>query len=325
MKSNRAILYAALASVCLGSTVIADVALAGDPATTDPEVTDPKYPPSMVPDMWFEVQGDRANGYWLYPNGAGPFPTVIFLHGFPGYEQNRDTAQALRRAGFVIFFFHYRGAWGSGGNFSFAGARQDVDAAVEYVKSFCNGECRDAPLDTDRIALFGHSMGGWLVLMAAAKRQDLSCVMALDFWNASESSVLLEKTLAETGKHHPLWQKEEEQLTSKGAPLRTAASGVLLDELVAMGDDADPVNRANDIAKVPLFLLSRNIDMHEDLVAALQEFDAPVRAEAWDTSHSFDNKRVALSSAAIDWFTNSCGSKKAVDRDDGGFDHARPP
>jgi pimeloyl-ACP methyl ester carboxylesterase len=310
MKKGSVILCAALASAYLWSVANSDVAMAGDTAIADPEVDDPEYPPIMVPVTSFEVQGDRANGYWLHPAGAGPFPTVIFLHGFPGYEQNRDTAQALRRAGFVIFFFHYRGSWGSGGNFSFAGARQDVGAAVEYVKSFCGGKCKDAPLDSDRIALFGHSMGGWLALMAAADRHDLSCVMALDFWNAGQFSVMLRETLAETGKHHPFWQEQQEQeelFSSKGAPLRTAASGVLLDEIVAMSDDANPVNRAGDIAKVPLFLISTNNESHEDLVEALKEFDAPVRAEAWDTSHSFDNKRVALSSAAIDWFTNSCG------------------
>jgi len=307
MKKGSAIFCAALASAYLWSVAISDVAMAGDTAIADPEADDPEYPPIMVPVTSFEVHGDRANGYWLYPNGAGPFPTVIFLHGFPGYEQNRDTAQALRRAGFVIFFFHYRGSWGSGGTFSLAGARQDVDAAIEYVKSFCGGKCKDAPLDSDRIALFGHSMGGLLALMAAADRRDLSCVMALDFWDIGQSAMFLKETLAETGKHHPLWQEEEELYSSKGAPLRTAGSGVLLDEIVAMSDDAYPVNRAGDIAKVPVFLISTNNESHADLVAALKEFDAPVRAEAWDTSHSFDNKRVALSSAASDWFTNSCG------------------
>jgi len=307
MKKRSAIFCVALASAYLWSVAISEVAMAADTAIEDPEVVDPEYPPSMVPVTSFEIQGDRANGYWLHPNGAGPFPTVIFLHGFPGYEQNRDTAQALRRAGFVIFFFHYRGSWGSGGNFSLAGARQDVDAAIEYVKSFCGGKCKDAPLDSDRIALFGHSMGGLLALMAAADRRDLSCVMALDAWDIGQSAMFLKETLAETGKHHPLWQEEEELYSSKGAPLRTAASGVLLDEIVAMSDDAYPVNRAGDIAKVPLFLISTNNESHADLFEALKEFDAPVRAEAWDTSHSFDNKRVALSSAAIDWFTNSCG------------------
>jgi len=307
MKKGSAVFCAALASACLWSVAIGEVALADDAAIVDPEVADPEYPPRMVPVTSFEVQGDRANGYWLYPNGSGPFPTVIFLHGLPGYEQNRDTAQALRRAGFVIFFFHYRGSWGSGGHFSLASAGQDVSAAVEYVKSFCGGECMEAPLDSDRIALFGHSMGGWLALMAAADRHNLSCVMTLDSWNAGKSSVFLREILAETGKHHPSWQEEEELISSKGAPLRTAAPDVLLDELVALSNDANPVNRARDIAKVPLFLLRSNSEDHADLVAALKKFDAPVRAEAWDTSHSFDNKRVELSSAAIDWFTNSCG------------------
>ena len=82
---------------------------------------------------------------------------------------------------------------------------------------------------------------------------------------------------------------------------------MLLDEIVALSDDAYPVNRAGEIAKVPVFLISTNNESHADLLQALKEFDAPVRAEAWNTSHSFDNKRVALSSAAIDWFTNSCG------------------
>ena len=310
MKLGSAVFCTSLASAFLWSVSISDTAMAGDTVIADPEVVDPEYPPSMVPVTSFEVQGDRVNGYWLHPNGAGPFPTIIFLHGFPGYEQNRDTAQALRRAGFVVFFFHYRGSWGSGGNFSFAGAGQDVSAAVEYVKSFCDGKCKDAPLDSDRIALFGHSMGGLLALMAAADRRDLSCVMALDFWHASQLSSMLREALEETGKDHPFWQEQqavEELFSSNGAPLRTAASGVLLDEIVALSDDANPVNRAGDIAKVPLFLINTNNESHENLVEALKAFDAPVRAESWNTSHSFDTKRVALSSAAIDWFTNSCG------------------
>jgi len=310
MKKGSAVFCASLAGAFWWSVSISDTAVAGDTAFADPEVVDPEYPPSMVPVTSFEIQGDRVNGYWLHPNGAGPFPTIIFLHGFPGYEQNRDTAQALRRAGFVTFFFHYRGAWGSGGNFSLAGARQDVGAAVEYVKSSCDGKCKDAPLDSDRIALFGHSLGGWLALMAAADRHDLSCVMALDSWDPFQFSVMLRGALVEAGKHHPFWQEQQEQeelYSSKGAPLRTAASGVLLDEIVALSDDASPANRAGDIAKVPLFLINTNDESHEDLVDALRKFDAPVRSESWNTSHSFDNKRVALASAAIEWFTNSCG------------------
>ena len=144
--------------IAFGLIATLQIAQANDPATMDPEQVDPEHPPSFGEDS-FRIEGDRVNALWLYPNGPGPFPVIVSLHGFPGNEKNLDTAQALRRAGFVVLFFHYRGAWGSGGNFSFANARDDVDAAVEYVKSYCNGDCKDAPINPEKIGLFGHIAG----------------------------------------------------------------------------------------------------------------------------------------------------------------------
>ena len=54
----------------------------------------------------------------------------ILLHGFPGNERNLDLAQALRRAGWNAVFFHYRGSWGSDGDFSFGHVLEDVAAVV---------------------------------------------------------------------------------------------------------------------------------------------------------------------------------------------------
>jgi len=65
--------------------------------------------------------------------GGDPHPTVLFLHGLPGFEQNGDLAQTLRRAGWNVLIFHYRGAWGSGGTFSFSNCIDDVHVALEYL------------------------------------------------------------------------------------------------------------------------------------------------------------------------------------------------
>ena len=35
----------------------------------------------------------------MWPQGLGPHPVVIMLHGFPGNEKNLDLAQSIRRAG----------------------------------------------------------------------------------------------------------------------------------------------------------------------------------------------------------------------------------
>ena len=40
------------------------------------------------------------------------------MHGLPGNERNLDLAQAIRRAGWDVLTFTYRGAWGSPGDFS---------------------------------------------------------------------------------------------------------------------------------------------------------------------------------------------------------------
>ena len=41
--------------------------------------------------------GERLLGVFYLAAGAGPHPTAIVMHGFPGYEQNLDIAQTLRR------------------------------------------------------------------------------------------------------------------------------------------------------------------------------------------------------------------------------------
>ena len=56
--------------------------------------------------------------------GAGPHPTVILMHGLPGNERNLDLAQAIRRCGWDVLTFTYRGAWGSPGDFSISNAME---------------------------------------------------------------------------------------------------------------------------------------------------------------------------------------------------------
>jgi pimeloyl-ACP methyl ester carboxylesterase len=81
--------------------------------TGDPQ-PDPQYPPAMA-ELTILSNGSRMPALLYQANGAGPHPTVLLLHGFPGNEKNLDIAQVLRRDGFNVLFFHYRGAWGTEG------------------------------------------------------------------------------------------------------------------------------------------------------------------------------------------------------------------
>jgi uncharacterized protein len=99
------------------------------------------------------------NALFYLAGGAGPHPTMVLLHGFPGNEQNLDLAQAIRRAGWNVLTLHYRGAWGSPGIFSIAHVLEDGDAAVSFVRRPDIAE--KCGIDTQRIVLAGHSMGGF--------------------------------------------------------------------------------------------------------------------------------------------------------------------
>ena len=122
--------------------------------------------------------GKKLYGRCLLPgrDGEETPPTILMLHGFPGHEQNRDLAQALRRAGFAVILFSYRGNWGSGGTYCLSHLGEDAAAALAYVRS----QAGAWGIDARRVFTVGHSMGGFttMQLLAAGECTHGSVLMA---------------------------------------------------------------------------------------------------------------------------------------------------
>lgn len=132
---------------------------------SDPEIGYVQAPTSEG--LVIESHGARIFGLCLAPalySSEERRPVVVMCHGMPGVDPNADLAQALRRAGFFVIYFRYRGMWGSQGTCSFTHVIEDVRAVVEYVRS---GKI-NMPIDFERIYLLGHSVGGFAVLNALA-------------------------------------------------------------------------------------------------------------------------------------------------------------
>ena len=99
------------------------------------------------------------------PDGAGPFPAAILVHGGGWVAGSRKVEVAplfkpLSDAGIAWFSIDYRLATGP---LNFGVAVQDVEEAIRFVKA----HSRQYRVDPDRIALVGESAGGQLAGMAA--------------------------------------------------------------------------------------------------------------------------------------------------------------
>ena len=159
--------YRLLATIALVSASLALHAQHSSAIATDP-APDKSAPASMV-QLSVPSHGENLLGVFYLAEGPGPHPTAIVMHGFPGYEQNLDIAQTLRRAGWNVMAVHYRGSWGVKGSFSFTHVAEDADAEVAFLLDpSIQAKYR---IDPNKIALVGHSMGGFAVASAGAHNQ----------------------------------------------------------------------------------------------------------------------------------------------------------
>ena len=110
------------------------------------------------------------------PEGAGPFPIAIIVHGggWSGGDKARDMSllfKPLSDAKFTWFSINYRLA----PKHRFPACIEDVEEAIRWVKKHAT----EYKGDPQRIALIGESAGGHLVCLAAARAKDDTRVAAV--------------------------------------------------------------------------------------------------------------------------------------------------
>ena len=165
-----------VALACAGARERAGFCRAGSKSGVVDPARDPAFP-AHNQQLLIPSHGVGMNALLFVTGGKGPHPTVILMHGLPGNERNLDLAQAIRRAGWDVLTFTYRGAWGSPGDFSIANAMEDTAAALEFARS---ADGARFGIDTRNIVLAGHSMGGATAFMTAASATGLDGLILID-------------------------------------------------------------------------------------------------------------------------------------------------
>jgi len=109
---------------------------------------------------------------WFVASASGEArATVIVFNGNAGNRSFRaPLAEALRRAGFAVLLFDYRGYGGNAGSPSEAGLLEDARAARRYVAG------RDG-LDTTRIVYFGESLGTGVAIALALEHPPAALIL----------------------------------------------------------------------------------------------------------------------------------------------------
>jgi pimeloyl-ACP methyl ester carboxylesterase len=239
------------------------------------------------------------NALFYLAGGPGPHPTVVLLHGFPGNEQNLDLAQSIRRAGWNVLTLHYRGSWGSPGTFSIRNVLEDADAAVTFVRRPDIAEKFE--IDTRRIVLGGHSMGGFASAAHARSDEFLLGVVLLDAWNVGASGEEFAKVSG--GARATLARKEFDDL---GNSLRGATATTIAGEIVAHRADWNFMLWAKDLTRRPLLVIGASKAYGEEnrqLAEAVTKAGGRVTALTLPSDHSFQDHRISLAVEVVNWLS----------------------
>ncbi len=261
--------------------------------TTDP-VPDKEFPAGIIV-AEIPSHGSTMLGVLYVATGPGPHPALVFFHGFPGFEQNLDLAQAARRAGWSVLTLHYRGSWGNGGGFSFTHAIEDAAAAVAYLRT--PEIIKSARLAPGRIAVVGHSMGGFMAAFTGAHDPAIIGVGLISAWNIGPDTVA---GLKETGR--PAMLKD---MASNLPPLTGCTAESLLDEALAHASAWDFVKFAPALAGRPLLCVNSDdggAPDSEALAIAVRKAGGKAVTEFhFATDHGYNDHRIALQAAVVIW------------------------
>jgi uncharacterized protein len=237
-----------------------------------------KSSPAGTRELTIPSDGSLLQGFIYKANGVQKHPALILLHGYPGNERNLDLAQVVRANGWNVIYFNYRGSWGSQGEFSFKHCVEDVVNVVAFCKKYADS----LQIDPSRIALFGHSMGGWVCLKALQQLPDVKKGVAVSAWNIFDVTAS-NQVLATREK------KAEEYFV-----LNKKSRKDLFKPVLENPEYYDLTNTAEALSQKQIIMLEEYQRNPSVADAIKNKNKAFFEYEVWQTDHSFTNRRVAL-------------------------------
>ena len=192
-------------------------------------------------DIYFpSSDGIKLHG-WFLPASGEAVGTVLYLHG---NAQNISThihnVSWLPERGFNVFLIDYRGYGASAGQPDMDGIHKDAVAAIDYL-------VENAPIDPDRLIVFGQSLGGSVAIHSVAVSPHRRHIKALVIEGTfSGYQKIFREKLADFWLTWPLQWPLCLAVSDKFNPLRVIAQVTPIPVLIIHGekDPVVPVNHA---------------------------------------------------------------------------------
>jgi dipeptidyl aminopeptidase/acylaminoacyl peptidase len=229
--------------------------------------------------------------FFFKPSGKGPFPVLVDIHGGPesqrrlNYSPSGPVLQYLTSLGMAVLSLNVRGSTGYGKEYSHLddkAKRLDSVKDVEYAVGWLRN--RD-DIDSDRIAVYGRSYGGFMTLA--------SLVFYPDLWAAGVDMVGIANFVSFLERTGP-WRRAH----------REAEYGELANDR-EMLERISPLNHIDNIVAPLLVVHGRNdprvpLFEAEQIVEALKARGQEVELRVYDNEgHALSKRPNVLDAFAL--------------------------
>jgi dipeptidyl aminopeptidase/acylaminoacyl peptidase len=186
--------------------------------------------------------GQEVHGWIVEPEGDGPHPVMVFVHGGPHWlyeDAYMPEVQAYVDAGFLVAMPNYRGSTGYGRAWRDALTGDPGFTDVDDVTAGLRDLLRRPDVDGDRAVIAGWSWGGYITLMELGRNPDL--------WRAGLAGVPVGDYVGAYEQEAPALQAMDRALVG-GTP----------DEKPDLYRRASPITYAGNVRAPVLFVIGDN-------------------------------------------------------------------
>ena len=212
----------------------------------------------------------------------------------------------LRRQGFNVLTFYYRGSWGSQGVYSWGTILSDTLAAYNFLKTDLVKQ--QFKIDEKKIFFVGHSMGGFSALYNSIFLDDVKNVCALAPFNAGYFGKILNAR-----PDIKLFSIQKMQPSMEF--VNYASSELLLNEMIEHQNDWDLINYIDKLKEKNILIIAAKYDTTAPLeihhYPFIEKFKNNLsigktqnhksKIEILETGHSFSDKRIQVMRLISDW------------------------